>query len=175
MKQWIRVILSALAFFGLMTVLAIFFFWPRGHLEVEVCETKKSPDGRWTAVVQMEVYSIGFVTDAVYAVRLKGRAQKDREGDLVMNIPVNYPDPEPSVDWSDGKLVVTLSKNEKYQYLANPVSGVPIGRGGAPFPCELTQTWGAAPFPFRGGCVPRMPRVTISEQQRGEELVGSRR
>jgi hypothetical protein len=67
-----------------------------------------------------------FVDDAVYAVRLKGAEQKDRQGDLVMNVPVNYPDPEPSIDWSDGKLVVTLANHVKYQYLANPVNGIPI-------------------------------------------------
>jgi hypothetical protein len=66
------------------------------------------------------------VNDAVYAVRLKGPAQKDGQGDLVMNVPVNYPDPEPSIDWSGGKLVVTLVDHQKYQYLANQVSGVPI-------------------------------------------------
>ena len=75
----------------------------------------------------MEVYSAAaFVDEAVYAVRLKGPAQKDRLGDLVMNMPVSYPDPAPSINWSDGKLVVTLTNNEKYQYLANPVDGVPI-------------------------------------------------
>ena len=111
---------------GLTVVLAIYlaFAWPRE--EVQVCETKKSPDGRWTAVVQMEVSSTAFVNVAVYAVRLKGPAQKDSEGDLVMNVPVNYPDPEPSVDWRDGKLVVTLTDHQKYQYFAAPVSGVPI-------------------------------------------------
>lgn len=82
-----------------------------------------SPNGKWNAVVQMEVYNSGWVVnDAVYAVRLKGLAQKDREGDLVMNVPVNYPDPAPSIDWSDGELLVTLAGSEKYQYLANPVS-----------------------------------------------------
>jgi hypothetical protein len=43
-----------------------------------------------------------------------------------MNVPVNYPDPAPSIDWGDGRLVVTLPNHEKYQYLANPVSGVSI-------------------------------------------------
>ncbi|MGA9070522.1 MAG: hypothetical protein WB424_09730 [Terracidiphilus sp.] len=74
----------------------------------------------------MEVDSTVFVTVAVNAVRLKGPAQKDRLGDLVLNLPVNYPDPEPSINWRDNKLVVTLANHEKYQYLANPVSGVPI-------------------------------------------------
>jgi len=74
----------------------------------------------------MEVDNAVFVTVAVYTVRLKGVAQKDHKGDLVMNMDVNYPDPEPSIGWSDGKLVVTLANREKYQYLANPVSGVPI-------------------------------------------------
>jgi hypothetical protein len=110
-----------------MMALAIYLVWPRNHLEVQVRETKKSPDGRWTAVVQMEVYNAAaVVNDAVYAVRLTGPAQKDRQGDLVMNVPVSYPDPEPSIDWSDGKLVVTLTDRQKYQYFATPVSGVPI-------------------------------------------------
>ena len=62
-------------------------------------EAKKSPDGKWTAAVQMEVYNSGWVVnDAVYAVGLKGAAQKEKEGDLVMNVPVNYPDPEPKID-----------------------------------------------------------------------------
>lgn len=127
MKKRNKVILSSLALLGLMVALATYFVWPRNHLEVQVRETKRSPDGKWTAVVQMEVYSASaFVDDAVYAVRLKGPAQKGRLGDLVMNIPVNYPDPAPSIDWNGGKLVVTLAKNENYQYLANPVSDVPI-------------------------------------------------
>ena len=112
---------------GLIVVVAAYLFWGRNKLEIQVQATKKSPDGKWTAVVQMEVYSAAaFVDDAVYAVRLKGPAQKDRLGDLVMNVPVNYPDPPPSIDWSDGKLVVTLANHEKYQCLANPVSGVSI-------------------------------------------------
>lgn len=112
---------------GLMVVVAAYLFWGRNKLEIQVQATKKSPDGKWTAVVQMEVYSAAaFVDEAVYAVRLKGPVQKDRLGDLVMNMPVNYPDPAPSIDWSDGKLVVILANHEKYQYLANPVDGVPI-------------------------------------------------
>jgi hypothetical protein len=75
----------------------------------------------------MEIYSApAFVDNAVYAVRLKGPTQKDRQGDLVMNVPVNYPDPEPSIDWGNGKLVVTLKNHQKYQYFANPVNGVAI-------------------------------------------------
>ena len=115
----------------LIMAIAIYFVLPSNDSwvqEVQVRETKKSPDGMWTAVVQMEVASApAFVDDAVYAVRLKGAAQKDRDGDLVMNVPVsNYPDPEPSIGWSDGKLVVTLANHVKYQYLANPVDGIPI-------------------------------------------------
>ena len=133
MRKRNKVILASLALFGLMTALAIYFVWPRVRPamefasefvwprkeveEVQVLETKKSPDGMWTAVVQMEVASApAFVDDAVYAVRLKGAAQKDRDGDLVMNVPVsNYPNPEPSIDWSNGKLVVTLANHVKYQ------------------------------------------------------------
>jgi hypothetical protein len=120
------ILISSLAMLGLMVAVSAYWFSDRNKLEIQVQTTKKSPDGKWTAVVQMEVESTVLVSDAVYAVRLKGAAQKDRLGDLVMNLPVNYPDPAPSIDWSDGKLVVTLAHNEKYQYLANPVSGVPI-------------------------------------------------
>ena len=127
MKKRNKIILCSLAALGLVVALAVYFVWPRNHLEVQVKETKESPDGKWDAVVQMEVYNSAWVVnDAVYAVRLKGPEQKDRLGDLVMNVPVNYPDPEPSIGWSNGKLVVTLAANEKYQYLANPVSGISI-------------------------------------------------
>lgn len=125
MKNRNKVVLSLLALCALLVVLTVHWFWPRP--EVQVCDTRKSPDGKWTAVVQMEVYSAAaFVTDAVYAVRLKGPQQRDRQGDLVMNVPVNYPNPAPFIDWSDGKLVVTLPEHEQYQYLSNPTSGVPI-------------------------------------------------
>jgi len=125
MKKRNRVILASFALLGLAMAFGIYFVWPRNHLEVQVRETKLSPDAKWTAVVQMEVYNSAWVVnDAVYAVRLKGPTQKDRLGDLVMNVPVNYPDPAPSVGWNDGKLVITLSNHEKYQYLANPVSGI---------------------------------------------------
>jgi len=126
MKKNNKVALTSLALLGLVVSLAVYFVWLRNDLEIQVQESKRSPDGRWTAVVQMEVYSAGFVSDAVYSVRLKGPTQNDRQGDLVMNVPVNYPDPAPSVDWSDGKLVVTLANQVKYQYLANPVRDVVI-------------------------------------------------
>jgi hypothetical protein len=128
MKKRTKVILIlSLVLLGLMVAVSAYWFWGRNKLEIQVQATKKSPDGKWTAVVQMEVYSAAaFVDEAVYAVRLKGPVQKDRLGDLVMNMPVNYPDPAPSIDWSDGKLVVILANHEKYQYLANPVDGVPI-------------------------------------------------
>jgi hypothetical protein len=122
MKKRNVILLSLLC---LIVALAVYVVRFSGHTEIEVREMKRSPDGKWTAVVQMEVYSAAaFVDDAVYAVRLKGPAQKDRQGELVMNVPVNYPDPAPSINWNDGKLVVSLAAHEKYQYLANPVSGI---------------------------------------------------
>jgi hypothetical protein len=126
-KKRNKIILTSLALLGLMLALAICFVWRRNHQEVQFREAKTSPDGKWVAVVQLEVYNTAWVVnDAVYAVRLKGPAQKDREGDLVMNVPVNYPHPEPSIDWSDGKLVVTLTDHQKYQYFTTPVSGVAV-------------------------------------------------
>jgi hypothetical protein len=61
MKKRNKVILASLALLGLAVALAIYFVWPRNHLEVQVRETKKSPDGKWTAVVQMEVYNSAVV------------------------------------------------------------------------------------------------------------------
>ena len=63
---------------------------------------------------------------AVCAVRLKGPTQKDPQGDAVMYAEDAYTVPRPFIRWSGGKLVVTLLGHEKYQYLANPVSGVAI-------------------------------------------------
>ena|SRR5215469_2798777 len=127
MKIRNKVILTSLVLLVLVAGLAIYLVWPRDHLEIQVRETKKSPDGRWTAVVQMEVYNTAaVVNDVVYAVRLKGPAQKDPQGDLVMNVPVNYSEPAPTIDWRDGKLVVTLADHQKYQYFVTPVSGVAI-------------------------------------------------
>jgi len=127
MKKRNKVILTSLALLALVAGLAIYFVWGRNQLEIQVRETTGSPDGKWTAVVQMEAYSASaFVDDAVYAVRLKGPAQKDRQGDLVMNVPVNYPKPAPSIDWSGSTLVVTLTDDQKYQYFATPVDGVPV-------------------------------------------------
>ena len=126
MKKSNKVILTSLVLLALIAGIAIYFVWGRNQLEIQVRETKGSPDGKWTAVVQMEVYSASaFVNDAVYAVRLKGPAQKDRQGDLIMNLPVNYPKPAPSIDWSGGTLVVTLMDDQKYQYFATTVDGVP--------------------------------------------------
>lgn len=122
-----KFLLCSFAAAGLAVALATYFVWPRNHVEVQVKDIRTSPDGKWNAVVQMEVYnSASVLNDAVYAVRLMGPEQKDRLGDLVMNVPVNYPYPEPSINWSSGKLVVTLANHEEYQYLANPVSGVAI-------------------------------------------------
>ncbi|MGH9736305.1 MAG: hypothetical protein ACRD8A_17170 [Candidatus Acidiferrales bacterium] len=127
MKKSTKVILASLALLALIAGLAIYFARGRNQLETQVRETKGSPDGKWTAVVQMEVYSTSaFVDDAVYAVRLKGPGQKDRQGDLVMNVPVSYPKPGPSIDWRSGTLIVTLMDDQKYQYFASPVDGVSI-------------------------------------------------
>lgn len=126
-KKTKAILISSLTLLCLLMAVAAYWFLGHNKVEIQVQSTKKSPDGKWTAVVQMEVYSAAaFVDEAVYAVRLKGPAQKDRQGDLVMNIPVNYPDPAPSVDWNGGKLVVTLADNEKYQYLATSVDGVAV-------------------------------------------------
>jgi hypothetical protein len=125
-KKKIVLISLAVSLFLIVAFVA-YVAWSSAHTEIQVRDIKRSPDGKWTAVVQLEAYTEAFVVnDAVYAVRLKGPAQKDRQGDLVMNVPVNYPDPEPSIDWSGGRLVVRLADHQKYQYLANPVSGVPI-------------------------------------------------
>jgi len=87
---------------------------------------KSSPDGQWVAVVQLEVSGAGWVNDAVYAVRLKKAGQKNVEGDVVMNVPVNYPDPEPSISWRNSTLLITLAKEQNYQYFVNSVDGVAV-------------------------------------------------
>ena len=129
MKKRNIVILTSLASVVLIVALAIYFVLfvlIRPHLEILECETKKSPDGRWTAVVQMEVHSAFIVTVAIYAVRLQGLEQKDRKGDLVLTAEVNYTVPAPSIDWHDGKLIVLLSNNQKYHYFVTPVSGIDV-------------------------------------------------
>jgi hypothetical protein len=127
MKKKFLVCLALLALLGLIARLTLYFVCPPNHLEIQIHETRKSPDEKWTAVVQMEVNNVAWVVnDVVYAVRLKAVNQKDREEDLVMNVPVNYPDPAPSINWSDGKLVVTLSVQQKYQYYRNTIQGIAI-------------------------------------------------
>jgi hypothetical protein len=71
MKKRNKLILASLALFGLMTALAIYFVWPlmvfasyfvwpRDSLEeVQVLETKKSPDGRWTLLWTMRSMQCG--------------------------------------------------------------------------------------------------------------------
>lgn len=119
-------ILTSLVLVVLIISLAINSTLFRTYLEVQVYETKKSPNGRWTAVVQLEVISTAFVSVPDWSVRLQGLEQKDRNGDLVMVVEANYPDPAPSIEWTDGKLIVFLTENQKYQYLATPVSGVDV-------------------------------------------------
>ena len=127
MKTRHRAAVVLMVLLGAMVAITIYFVWPRNHLEIQLYDSKKSADGRWNAVVQMEVYNSGYIVNvAVYAVRLKGADQKEREGDLVLNVPVNYPDPRPSIDWVNGNLVVTLRDHENYQYFVTPVDGVSI-------------------------------------------------
>ncbi len=131
-----KIILGYLALLGLLVALAVYAVWLRSynlwppgssHIDVQVLQTEKSPNDRWTAVVQQEVYGGSLAADyAQYAVRLKGSAQKDPRGDLVMAAELAYPVPRPFIRWSGGKLVVTLLDHAKYQYLANRVSGVAI-------------------------------------------------
>jgi hypothetical protein len=106
-KKQKMILLSLSILLCLIAALVGYVVWSSAHTEIQVREMRRSPDGKWAAVVQTEVYTEAFVVnDAVYAVRLKGPAQKDPQGDLVMNVPVNYPDPAPSISWNDGKLVV---------------------------------------------------------------------
>ena len=109
-------------------VLVLYFVWPRNHLETQLRDTKYSPDGQLIAVVQLEVRSAGWgVNDAVYAVRLKKAGRKNDEGDLVMNVPVNYPDPEPAIKWrSNNTLSIALTNGRNYQYFDNSVDGVVV-------------------------------------------------
>jgi hypothetical protein len=107
--------------------IALYFSSPRNHVEVQLREAKGSPDGKWVAVVQLENYNTAWiVNDAVYAVRLKRAMHRCGEGDLVMNVPVNYPEPEPSIEWRNSTLLVTLAKHQNYQYLATSVNGIAI-------------------------------------------------
>jgi hypothetical protein len=106
---------------------ACYLVWPREHIEVQARKSKRSPDGKWIAVVQLENYNTaGVVNDAVYAVRLKKTTNMNGEGDLVMNVPAIYPQPEPDIEWSNGTLVVLLAAKVNYQYFASPVDGVAI-------------------------------------------------
>lgn len=127
MKKKLKIVLPLLVLLGLVIVLLLRLLGSHNHVEIQVRETRESPDRRWTAVVQMEIYNAGgIVNDAVYAVRLKKADQMASKGDLVMNIPVNYPDPEPYIAWSNNNLVVTLAPQQKYQYFATPIDGVAI-------------------------------------------------
>jgi hypothetical protein len=126
-RKIFRILLVVLLGLVGLAGIGLYIVWPRNHLEVQLEHSERSPDGNWVAVVQLEVFNTAWVVnDPIYAVRLKGRNQRDNAGDLVMYVPVNYPDPAPSIEWSDGKLVVILANHEKYQYLANPVNGIPI-------------------------------------------------
>ena len=117
----VLLVIVALIAFGL------YFVWPRNHLEVQLRQSEMSPDGNQQAVVQLEVFNTAWVVnDAVYAVRLKGRMQKNSAGDLVMYVPVNYPIPEPYVSWQNGTLVITLAQNQSYQALNESVDGVTV-------------------------------------------------
>jgi hypothetical protein len=121
-KQSLLAVSSLLVLFAAYKIHRV---WP--GVEVRVLEAKQSSDGKWTAVVQMEIYETFWsLNDVVYAVRLKGPAQKHRRGDLVMNVPVNAPEPAPSIDWSNKTLVVMLMKDQRPQYFATPVNGVAI-------------------------------------------------
>jgi hypothetical protein len=107
--------------------MVLYFIWPRNHVEIQLRDTKSSPDGQWVAVVQLEVRNAGWVVnDAVYAVRLKKAGQKNVEGDLVMNVPVSHPAPEPSISWRDNTLLIGLAKEQNYQYFVNSVDGIAV-------------------------------------------------
>jgi hypothetical protein len=123
------VLLIALGLVGMgaaaLIIGALYFVRPKDNLEVQLGQSERSPDGKWTAVVQMEVFNTALVVnDAVYAVRLKGVNQRDSAGDLVMNVQVNYPVPQPFVAWRDGKLVIVLEKKQNYQFFQSSVDGV---------------------------------------------------
>ena len=110
-----RMLLVALVIVALIA-LGLYFAWPRNHLEVQLRQSERSPDGNRLAVVQLEVFNTAWVVnDAIYAVRLKGRMQKDSAGDLVMYVPVNDPIPEPSVSWQNGTLLITLAQDQSYK------------------------------------------------------------
>jgi hypothetical protein len=120
---------SVLTILGMLACagVAIYFMWPGNHVEVQLREVKRSADGKWVAVVQLENYNVaGVVNDAVYAVRLKRATEQGGEGDLVANVPVVYPNPAPSIDWNDGTLVLTLSGQQNCQYLVTSVDGIAI-------------------------------------------------
>lgn len=75
-----KLLLTLLGLVGLI-VLALYFVWPRDHLDVQLRQSERSADGNWEAVVQLEVFNTAWVVnDAVYAVRLKGRMQRDNAG-----------------------------------------------------------------------------------------------
>lgn len=121
-----KVLLGVLAIVALIAF-GIYLVWPRNHLEVQLKQSERSPDGNWLGVVQLEVFNTAWViNDPIYAVRLKGKMQKDSAGDLVMYVPVNYPIPEPSVSWQNGTLIITLAQNQSYQALKESVDGVPV-------------------------------------------------
>lgn len=122
-RKFILILLGLLACAGI----ALYFIWPHNHVEVQLREVKRSPDGKWIAVVQLENYNAaGVVNDAVYAVRLKRATEKTSKGDLVANVPVNYPKPAPSIEWNDSALVVILGNGQNCQYFATSVDGIAI-------------------------------------------------
>lgn len=121
-------LLVSLALLLLLLALAVYADWPRSHgpTDIQVLQTRKSPNDKWTAVVQQEVYGGALAASdyPVYAVRLIGPMQKDRQGDAVMYAEAAYPGPRPFVSWEGDKLIVTLLDHEKYQYFMSPVDGV---------------------------------------------------
>lgn len=138
MTKRTRIILGSLVVVWLLMALAVcavllrgYDLWPpssgSAHRDVYVLQTKKSPSGRWTAVVQLEVDGGSLAADyGLYVVRLKGPTQKNSQGDVVMFAEVAYPVPRPFVSWKGDKLIVTLLHHEKYQYFTSPVDGVVV-------------------------------------------------
>lgn len=126
MKTKTIIILGALLLLGLVVGCVTYLRWYGSEVEIRVLQAQRDPSGRWTATVQMEVHDTLSAVDYVnYSVLLKGPAQKDPVGDLVMNVPWG-PYPRPSVAWEGAKLIVTLAKQQHYDYFARHVNGVPV-------------------------------------------------
>jgi hypothetical protein len=96
----------------------------KGHQVI--LQTLPDPSGRWAAIVDQVEYANGLLTSVADRVRVVEAASMNAEGTLVFSEDALPDNERPTISWSGGRLLISVSRNAAVLHRETRADGIEV-------------------------------------------------